>query len=182
MLRDEFEGQIGRSHAPRGRTPPVARTAKRITLSMIAAVSNRGVMCFMLYEGALNADRLVTFLRQPCKDADRKVFFLVDNLEVHHVAKVKTWAAAHAHAIELFHLPACAPDHNPDACPSSELRQKLRRQPQPATRDEMIKTPARCRAPYGAHLAASRSASGRPQCGMQPDCRVYPWDMSKALR
>src|SRR3954471_22828433 len=50
------QDQVGRSWAPRGETPVVARTAKRVTRSMIAAVSNRGLMRFMLYEGALNAD------------------------------------------------------------------------------------------------------------------------------
>src|ERR671938_1617687 len=37
------QDQIGRSYAPRGRTPVVARLAKRISRSMIAAVSNRGL-------------------------------------------------------------------------------------------------------------------------------------------
>jgi hypothetical protein len=32
----------------------IARSAKRIARSMISAVSNRGLMRFMLYEGALN--------------------------------------------------------------------------------------------------------------------------------
>ena len=58
------QDQIGRSYAPRGRTPVVARTAKRVTRSMIAAVSNRGLMRFMLYEGALNADGFIAFLRR----------------------------------------------------------------------------------------------------------------------
>src|SRR5829696_4347272 len=49
------QDQIGRSYAPKGRTPVVVRTAKRITRSMISAVSNRGLMRFMLHEGALNA-------------------------------------------------------------------------------------------------------------------------------
>ena len=47
--------QIGRTYAPRGQTPVVQRTAKRITQSMISAVSNRGLMRFMLYDGALYA-------------------------------------------------------------------------------------------------------------------------------
>src|SRR3712207_6911320 len=35
------QDQIGRSYAPRGRTPVIARSATRITRSMISAVSNR---------------------------------------------------------------------------------------------------------------------------------------------
>ena len=110
----------------------VVRTAKRITQSMISAVSNRGLMRFMLYEGALNADRFIAFLRRLIKDAGQKVFLIVDNLKVHHASKVKTWVAAHAHEIELFYLPAYAPDHNPDEYLNNDLKQKLRQQPQPA--------------------------------------------------
>ena len=133
------QDQIGRSYAPKGQTPVVARTAKRITQSMISAVSNRGLMRFMFYEGALNADRFIAFLRRLAKDAGQKVFLIVDNLKVHHASKVKTWAAAHAHEIELFYLPAYAPDHNPDEYLNNDLKQKLRQQPQPATQDQLIK-------------------------------------------
>jgi transposase len=42
------QDQIGRSYAPKGQTPVVVRTAKRITQSMISAVSNLGLMRFML--------------------------------------------------------------------------------------------------------------------------------------
>ncbi len=57
------QDQIGRTYAPRGQTPVIRRTAKRITQSMISAVSNRGLMRFMFYEGALNADRFIAFLQ-----------------------------------------------------------------------------------------------------------------------
>ena len=133
------QDQIGRSYAPKGQTPVVARTAKRITQSMISAVSNRGLMRFMFYEGALSADRFIDFLRRLAKDAGQKVFLIVDNLKVHHASKVKAWAAAHAHEIELFYLPAYAPDHNTDEYLNNDLKQKLRQQPQPATKDELIK-------------------------------------------
>src|ERR671929_2023828 len=67
------QDQVGRSWAPKGRTPVVARTAKRVTRSMIAALSNRGLMRFMLHEGALNADLFLAFLRRPGRGARRKV-------------------------------------------------------------------------------------------------------------
>ena len=43
-------------------------------------------MRFMLYEGALNADRFIAFLWRLSKDAGQKVFLIVDNLEVHHAS------------------------------------------------------------------------------------------------
>ena len=132
------QDQIGRCYAPRGQTPVVVRTARRVTQSMISAVSNRGLLRFMFYEAALNADRFIAFLRRLIKDAGQKVFLIVDHLKVHHASKVTTWAAGHAHEIELFYLPADAPEHNPDEYLNNDLKQKLRQQPQPATQDALV--------------------------------------------
>lgn len=96
-------------------------------------------MRFMLYDGALNATRFVTFLRRLVKDAGQKVVLIVDNLKVHHAKSVKAWVAAHGHDIELCYLPAYAPDHNPDEYLNNELKQKLRQQPQPSSKDQLLK-------------------------------------------
>ncbi len=133
------QDQIGRSYAPKGQTPVIARTAKRVRQSMISAVSNRGLMRFMLYEGALNADRFIAFLRRLIKDAGRKVVLIVDNLKVHRAGKVTAWVKSHAHEIELFYLPSYAPDHNPTEYLNNDLKQKLRQQPQPGSKEELIR-------------------------------------------
>jgi hypothetical protein len=130
---------IGRSHAPRGQTPIIRRTVRRVTQSMIAAVSNRGLMRFMLHEGALDIDRFITSLRRLIKGAGQKVFLIVDNLKARHAKKVTAWAASHAHEIELLHLPAYAPEHNPDEHLNNELKQMLRQQPQPDSQGALIK-------------------------------------------
>jgi transposase len=132
------QDQVGRSWAPRGRTPVVVRTAERVTRSLIAAVSNRGLMRFMLYERALNADRFIDFLRRLTKDAGRKVILIVDNLKVHKAGKVQAWVESHRHEIELVYLPAYAPDHNPSEYLNNDLKQQLRQQPQPDTKEELV--------------------------------------------
>lgn len=119
---------IGRSYAPRGKTPVITRSAKRISRSMISAVSNRGLMRFMLYEGALNADRFIAFLRRLIKDAGRKVILIVDNLQAHKAGKVTAWVKSHGHEIELCYLPSYAPDHNPSEYLNNDLKQQLRQQ------------------------------------------------------
>jgi transposase len=133
------QDQIGRTWALRGQTPVVARTAKRITQSLISAVSNRGLMRFMFYDGALDAERFIAFLRRLIKDAKQKVFLIVDNLRVHHAKRVKTWLASHTYAIELFYLPAYAPEHNPDEYLNNDLKQQLRQLPQPGSKDDIVK-------------------------------------------
>jgi transposase len=132
------QDQVGRSYAPRGRTPVVVRTAQRITRSMISAVSNRGLMRFMLDEGALTADRFIAFLRRLVRDAGRKVVLIVDNLKVHKAGKVQAWVESHRHEIELYYLPAYAPDHNPSEYLNNDLKQELRQQPQPDTKEQLV--------------------------------------------
>ena len=133
------QDQIGRSWAPRGRTPVVVRRARRLSQSLISAVNNRGLMRFMMYDGALNAARFLAFLGRLIKDAGQKVFLIVDNLKVHHAKVVKAWVARHHNRLELFYLPAYAPEHNPDEYLNNDLKQTLRQRPQPGSKAELIK-------------------------------------------
>jgi hypothetical protein len=111
------QDQLGRSDAPQGKTPVVARTVRRISQSMIAAVSNRGLVRFMLYPVALTAARFIAFLRRLVRDAGQKVILIVDNLKVHHTQLVKKRVMAHRHEIE----------------------QQLRQRPQPGSKEELVK-------------------------------------------
>ena len=132
------QDQIGRSYAPKGQAPVAARSAKRATRSTISAVSNRGLLRSMLHEGALDAERFIAFLRRLTKDAGRKVVLIVDDLKAHKANKVTAWAESHAHGIELFHLPAYAPDHDPSEHLNNDLKQQLRQQPQPGSKEELV--------------------------------------------
>jgi transposase len=127
----------GRSFAPRGKTPVVARSAKRHTTSMISTVTNRGTARFMIYEGALNVALFLTFLKRLTRGARRKIYLIVDNLRVHHARKVKAWIAAHPDKIALFFLPPYAPEHNPDELLNSAVKRRLARRPAPRHREEL---------------------------------------------
>jgi transposase len=89
----------------------------------------RGTLRFMLHEDALTAALLFTFLQRLVRSARSKVLLIVDNLKVHKAAKVEAWVAAHRDEIELFFLPAYAPEHNPDGFLPSELKRSLGRRP-----------------------------------------------------
>jgi DDE superfamily endonuclease len=60
------------------------------------------------------------------------------DLRVHHAKKVKAWAEHHRDAIELFYLPAYAPEHNPDEYLNNDVKQNLRQKPQPGSKDELL--------------------------------------------
>jgi transposase len=132
------QDQVGRSYAPKGQTPVVHRTAKKISTSMISAVNNRGLMRFMCFKGALNAGLFSVFLSRLIKDAPGKVFLIVDNLRVHKAVKVSQWVAAHKDEIELFFLPPCAPEHHPDEYLNNDLKQQLKNLPRPDSHEELV--------------------------------------------
>ena len=94
----------GRGYAPRGETPVVKATAKYENLSMVSAITNRGRVHWMIVDGAVNATRFIEFLDALVRDAQRKVFLVLDNLKVHHSRLVTEWLGKHTEEIELFFL------------------------------------------------------------------------------
>lgn len=42
------------------------------------------------------------------------MFFILDNLRVHHRKPVKKWVAKYKNKIELFYLPSYSPELNPE--------------------------------------------------------------------
>ena len=122
------QAAYGRSFAPRGQTPVIRRTARRHTTGMISSVTNRGMLRFMIDEGALHAGLFLTFLQRLVRSVAGEVFLIVDNLKAHKAGEVQAWAAAHREQIELFFLPSYAPEHNPDEFLHNDLKQSLGRQ------------------------------------------------------
>lgn len=114
--------QHGRSYSPRGKTPVIRLSAKYTSVNMISTVTNQGKVRFMLYESTLNAQVFIDFLKRLCKDSDRKIFLILDNLRVHHAKIVKEWLTAHTGEIELFYLPSYSPELNPDEYLNGDLK------------------------------------------------------------
>lgn len=114
-----------RGYAPRGRTPVLRIQAQKMHIHMISAISASGKAHFLLYSEAIDADRLIGFMAGLIRDAGRKVFLILDNLRVHHSNKVREWVKERADKIVLFHLPAYAPEYNPDEYLNHDLKRTL---------------------------------------------------------
>jgi transposase len=115
----------GRSYAPQGQTPVIRVNNKRHGLSVISTVTNKGTMRWKAFDGALNSDILIDFLRRLVKDAGRKIYLILDNLRVHHSKPVKAWLAEHKHEIEVFYLPSYSPELNPNEMANADLKQAV---------------------------------------------------------
>ena len=115
-----------RGFSPKGKAPVVRLNAKRTRINMISTVTNRGTTRFMIYRETMTAKVLITFMSRLVKDTDRKVFLILDNLRVHHGEKVTKWLEANKEKIEMFYLPAYAPELNPDEYLNGDLKCRIR--------------------------------------------------------
>ena len=129
----------GRGFAPKGETPVIRINSKREGLSVISTVTNKGQMRWKIFDGALNADILIDFLRRLIKGALKKVFLILDNLRVHHCKPVKEWLAKHADKIEVFYLPSYSPELNPDEMANADIKQAVTTKAPARTKLQLVK-------------------------------------------
>jgi len=132
----------GRGFAPKGQTPVIRVNSKRHGLSVISTVTNKGQMRWRIFDGALNADILIDFLRRLIKGASKKLFLILDNLRVHHAKPVKAWLAEHADAIEVFYLPSYSPELNPDEMANADIKQAVTKLAPARTKLQLLKATA----------------------------------------
>lgn len=124
-----------RGYAPKGKTPTVHQRAKRFGFSVMSAVTNRGSARWMVYQGPLNASRLIRFMERLVRQMKgRKACLILDNLRVHHSRPVKAWLAKHREEITVHYLPSYSPELNPDERLNRSLKSRLAQLP--AAKDE----------------------------------------------
>jgi transposase len=132
---------VGRTYAPRGRTPVVAAAGRRFGCNMISAISNLGQLWFMVFRQRLDAGVFVAFLGRLLRAAGtRKLFLIVDSHPAHKAAKVTRWLdeePVRRHRLELFYLPGYSPELNPDECLNQDTKQAMRKH-RPRDQQEMM--------------------------------------------
>lgn len=104
----------GRTWAPVGQTPVVKTLGKHESIGMASAISMRGAMFWMTFDGTMNSALFTEFLELLLHDIEGKVFLIVDNVPYHISKETREWVEAHNDRIELFFLPSYSPDLNPD--------------------------------------------------------------------
>jgi DDE superfamily endonuclease len=92
----------GRCYAPRGRTPTVYPSHKRAGVGLISAISNKGVLRWMVPARAISATVLIIFLARLIRDVAQKLFLILDRLPVHRCPTVQAWVAERRDRIEVF--------------------------------------------------------------------------------
>jgi len=129
---------VGRSYAPRGKTPTVETTGKRFGCNIISAVSNKGTLRFRVFEGGFNQGVMIEFLARLVRDSARKVIVIADGHPAHKGAKLTQWLDQYQDECELVLLPPYAPELNPDEVLNQDLKANVFSAGRPAAKDEMI--------------------------------------------
>ena len=80
---------------------------------------------FVLYSGAMTSLKYIRFLNALCKETQKTVVLVVDNLKVHHSRLVKRWLKKHSAKIHVFYLPAYSPELNPDELVNADLKRAI---------------------------------------------------------
>ncbi len=100
----------GTTRAPVGQTPVVDVTGARFKVNPISAVSPRGQLRFMCFEGSFKIAVYVEFVRRLMLNAEPPVFLIADGHPVHRCKGIRQLAAESDGRLCLFFLPAYSPD------------------------------------------------------------------------
>jgi hypothetical protein len=104
----------GTTWAPVGRTPVLATTGARHAINMISAVTARGALWFMVFEGRFTAAVVIEFCTRLLHDAPGPVFLIVDGHSAHRARAVGDCVAGIEGRLRLVFLPGYSPELDPD--------------------------------------------------------------------
>ena len=134
-LRLDYTRRYGRARGGQrvSGAVPLRRPARSLTL--IGALSVRGLHGVQVLEGALNQPSFALYISRILAPQLRRGDVLVlDNLRVHHLSGLREWLAQRG--IEVLFLPPYSPDFTPIEQAWSKLKTKLR-QAQARTRQAL---------------------------------------------
>jgi transposase len=131
-----------RGYAKKGRDGEGSQysdNVKRLTCSVIIAISSTGALRYSVYDKSMNAVVFVNFLRRLFKtNPGRKIFLIADNLRVHHAIKTQEFVAKHRKEIQIDFLPAYYPELNAVEMINNHIKTLFRQQVPPANQAELI--------------------------------------------
>jgi len=105
---------LGKTWAPKGKTPEVPTSGQRQSINAISAVTALGAFWFLVYAGKFNAVRFVQFLKSFMRGRKRPVFLVLDGHPSHKAKLVLDYVKSLSGRLELHFLPGYAPELNPD--------------------------------------------------------------------
>ncbi|WP_415868798.1 IS630 family transposase [Burkholderia ubonensis] len=130
----------GTSFALKGETPIVRATGRRFGCSMISAITNRGELSFMVFEGTFKNATFIEFMKRLIRQATRKIYLIVDGHPVHRSAAVKKFVTENTKRLRLIRLPGYCPELNSDKLLNQDVKTNALGNSRPTSKADMIGT------------------------------------------
>jgi transposase len=128
----------GTSYAPVGRTPVIRATGQRVGGNMISAITNKGALAFMVFQGKFKAPVFVAFLQRLLKQITGTIYLIVDGHPVHQSGTATRFAATHSARLRLIRMPGYCPELNPDELLNQDVKTNGLGKSRPTTRTELM--------------------------------------------
>ena len=125
-------------YAPLGQTPVIRATGQRFGCNMISAITNRGHLAFMVFQGKFDAALFVRFMRRLLKQAEGKIYLIVDAHPVHRSVIAKEFVMANEARLRLIRLPGYCPELNLDELLNQDIKTNVLGKSRPSNRAEMM--------------------------------------------
>jgi len=128
----------GTSFAPMGQTPVTRATGQRFGCNMISAITNRGALAFMVFEGKFQNPVFIEFMKRMLKQIKGKIYLIVDGHPVHRSAAASTFVAENAQRLRLIRLPGYCPELNPDELLNQDVKTNALGKSRPTNKAQMM--------------------------------------------
>ena len=128
---------LGKTWAPRGRTPKVRVTGKRGGVAAMSAISKPGHLVFRLLDKRIASEEVIEFLAQMLRHhPHRHLVVVMDQAKPHTSRKTKAYIESQRR-LHVFYLPSYSPDWNPDEKVWNHLKHHELKSHQAKTKDEL---------------------------------------------
>lgn len=130
---------MGRTWAPRGKTPIIRVTGKKGGICVTGAISPAGRMVFRIEKGTIDAEKHIEFLQQILNNhPHRKVIVIEDRARPHTAKKTLDFVAKNKRRLALFFIPSYSPDLNPKEKDWRYLKQHKLKSHMATNKDQLI--------------------------------------------
>jgi transposase len=130
----------GTSYAPLGHTPVIRATGQRVGCNMISAITNKGALAFMVFQGQFKAPVFVEFMKRLLKQLDGRIYLIVDGHPVHKSGEARRFVDQHKPRLRLIRMPGYCPELNPDELLNQDVKTNGLGKSRPTNRTELMAT------------------------------------------
>jgi transposase len=130
----------GTSYAPIGQTPVVRATGQRFGCNMISAITNKGALAFMVFQGKFKAPIFVAFMQRLLKQIDGRITLIVDGHPVHRSSAARRFVDQHTQRLRLIRMPGYCPELNPDELLNQDVKTNGLGKSRPTDRTKLMAT------------------------------------------